>query len=88
MPDLVWHDGSVRPPRPAHPFRLSYVWLAHSQSFVHHGRPAVLQYSTRDAAWVMGAHAGLVVTHWAECPRPPDAGPEQPWRLHKESIDA
>ena len=88
MPDLVWHDGSVRPPRPAHPFRLSYVWLAHSQSFVHHGRPAVLQYSTRDAAWVTDAHAGLVVTHWAECPRPPDAGPEQLGRFHKESTDA
>ena len=81
MPDLVWHDGSVRPPRPAHPFRLFYAWLAHPQGFVRHGRPAVLQYSTRDAACAS-------VTHWAECPRPPDAGPDQLGRFHKESTDA
>ena len=88
-PGVVWHLASETPPRSRAPYHSYLVWLRAPTGPICGGVARVVQFSRDRQLWMSeqmeGNFGPLIVTHWAEVPRPKEAGEEFPWR---EECDA
>ena len=82
---VAWHPVSETPPCSITPYHSYLVWLRSDTGPISSGIATVARFSRDRQAWEPDRLMGLFLTHWAEFPRPDEAGPEFPWReAHRE----
>lgn len=78
---VEWISASTSPPRPQTPFKPYLVWARAMRGPITSGVPMIVQWERDAECWNQAAlcwglrHGDhLVVAHWAEPPRPREAG--------------